>query len=111
MAQKDPRRDPVADLARLKDTNDRAIALTEALLLLSRAGNTIAEPEIVDLSLLADEAVETLLPLAEKHGVFLTIDGSSADVVGASPRWRDDCTRRVSSLIENGGAPPEYPTV
>ena len=75
MAQKDPGRDPVADLAHLKDTNDRAIALTEALLLLSRAGNAIAEPEIVDLSLLADEAVETLLPLAEKitrahHGVL-----------------------------------------
>ena len=75
VAQRDPGRDPDADLARLKDMNDRAITLTEALLTLSRAGNTIAEPEVVDLSLLADEAVETLLPLAEQYGVLLTIDG------------------------------------
>ncbi len=99
VAQKDPRRDPVADLARLKDTNDRAIALTEALLLLSRAGNTIAEPEIVDLSLLADEAVETLLPLAEQHGVVLTIDGSSVDVLGSSPLLLQMITNLVHNAI------------
>ena len=64
---------------RLSAVNNRAIALTEALLLLSRADQRAFTSENVDLSLIVEEAVETLLPLAEKHGV--TIEMSS----GASP--------------------------
>src|ERR671928_422548 len=59
---------------RLHAVNPRAIDLTEALLLLSRADQRSFPREHVDLSLIAEEATETLLPLAEKRG--LTIDTS-----------------------------------
>lgn len=70
---------------RLRAVNARAIELTEALLLLSRADRGSFPRERVDLSLIAEEAAETLLPLAERHGVaihtyadFSPIDGSAA---------------------------------
>jgi two-component system sensor histidine kinase VanS len=39
--------------------------------------------EPVDLSLLAEEATETLLPLAEKHGVTLETGGDIAPTIGS----------------------------
>ncbi|WP_157117289.1 sensor histidine kinase, partial [Nocardia flavorosea] len=53
---------------RLRTVNTRAIDLTEALLLLSRADQQSFARAHVDLSLMAEEAGETLLPLAEKRG-------------------------------------------
>jgi len=67
----------------LYDVNVRAIDLTEALLLLSRAERRSFARERVDLSLTAEEATETLLPLAEKHGVNLETSGDVAPVVGS----------------------------
>ena len=68
VARKDPSR-PTGDLvARLSSVNTRAIDLTEALLVLSRANRQAFAREPVDLSLLAESAAETLLPLAEKRG-------------------------------------------
>ncbi|MFJ5262594.1 sensor histidine kinase [Streptomyces sp. NPDC088387] len=85
VARTDPDRDPDELIDRLQAVNTRAIDLTEALLLLSRAGQGSFSREHVDLSLLAEEATETLLPLAEKHGVTIetrgditTTDGSQA---------------------------------
>src|SRR5207245_1552082 len=49
--------------------------LTEALLLLSRAEARSFTRERVDLSLLVEETTETLLPLAEKHGVTIETSG------------------------------------
>src|SRR5918997_1340127 len=60
---------------RLHFVNTRAIDLTEALLLLSRADQRSFTREHVDLSLVAEEATETLLPLAEKRG--LAVETSS----------------------------------
>jgi two-component system, OmpR family, sensor histidine kinase VanS len=51
------------DPDRLQEVNTRAIDLTEALLLLSRADQRTFTREHVDLSLIAEEATETLLPL------------------------------------------------
>lgn len=68
---------------RLRAVNARAIMLTEALLLLSRADQRSFAPEDVDLSLLAEEATETLLPLAEKHGVTIETAGGVAVAVGS----------------------------
>jgi two-component system sensor histidine kinase VanS len=73
-ARKDPTQDPGELVDRLHVVNARAIDLTEALLVLSRADQGSFTREPVDLSLLVEEATETLLPLAEKRGV--TIDGS-----------------------------------
>jgi two-component system, OmpR family, sensor histidine kinase VanS len=70
-------------LERLLAVNARAIALTEALLLLSRAEQRAFERERVDLSLAAEEAVETLLPLAEKRGVAIEASGDVAYAAGS----------------------------
>ncbi len=81
------RADPNPDTGRLMDrlhaVNTRAIDLTEALLLLSRAGQRSFTREPVDLSLLAEEATETLLPLAEKHGVTVETGGGVAPTNGS----------------------------
>src|SRR5215469_11850567 len=69
VARNDPNRNSGELDERLRAVNARAIDLTEALLLLSHAGQRSFPREHVDLSLLAEEATETLLPLAEKHGV------------------------------------------
>jgi two-component system sensor histidine kinase VanS len=80
VARSDPNRDRGELVDRLHAVNARAIDLTEALLLLSRADQGSFARELVDLSLLAEEATETLLPLAEKRG--LTVE-TSPDVTPA----------------------------
>ena len=69
VARNDPNRDTDELVDRLHAVNTRAIDLTEALLLLSRADQRSFTREHVDLSLVAEEAAETLLPLAEQRGV------------------------------------------
>ena len=68
---------------RLRAVNARAIDLTEALLLLSRADQRSFTREHVDLSLIAEEAAETLLPLAEKHGFTIETSGDITPAVGS----------------------------
>lgn len=70
-------------LERLWVVNARAIDVTEALLLLSRADQRSFTRDEVDLSLLAEEAAETLLPLAEKHGVTIDTSGEVATTTGS----------------------------
>jgi two-component system sensor histidine kinase VanS len=73
VARNDLNRDTGELVDRLHVINTRAIDLTEALLLLSRADQQSFTREHVDLSLIAEEATETLLPLAEKHGVTIEV--------------------------------------
>ena len=68
---------------RLHAVNSRAIELTEALLLLSRADQRSFVPEHVDLSLIAEEATETLLPVAEKRGVTIETAGDVTPTIGS----------------------------
>jgi two-component system sensor histidine kinase VanS len=77
VARNDPNGDNGELVDRLRAVNTRAIDLTEALLLLSRADQRSFTREPIDLSLIAEEATETLLPLAEKRGLTLE---TSADV-------------------------------
>jgi two-component system sensor histidine kinase VanS len=78
VARKDPAQDMGQLVERLHAVNARAIELIEALLLLSRTDQRSFTREAVDLSLIVEEAVETLLPLAEKHGVSIeTADGTA----------------------------------
>ncbi|MGW7282747.1 sensor histidine kinase [Streptomyces sp. NPDC054844] len=84
VARSDPDQDTGELVDRLHAVNARAIDLTEALLLLSRAEQRSFARERVDLSLVAEEAAETLLPLAEKHGVVLETSGDIAPT-GGSP--------------------------
>src|SRR6059036_1679689 len=68
---------------RLHAVNTRAIDLTEALLLLSRADQRSFTREHVDLSLVAEEATETLLPLAEKRGLTIETSGDTTPAIGS----------------------------
>jgi two-component system, OmpR family, sensor histidine kinase VanS len=68
---------------RLHAVNTRAIDLTEALLLLSRADQRSFTREHVDLSLIAEEAAETLLPLAEKRGLSVETSGETTPTIGS----------------------------
>ncbi|MFJ7955570.1 sensor histidine kinase [Streptomyces sp. NPDC096319] len=97
VARQDPTRDPGQVVERLHAANTRAIALTEALLLLSRADRTPVQRESVDLSLLAEEAAETLLPLAERRRITLDVTGGAATASG-SPEL---LLRMVTNLVQN----------
>ncbi|MFI5912179.1 sensor histidine kinase [Dactylosporangium sp. NPDC051541] len=83
VARNDPNRDGGELDERLRAVNTRAIELTEALLLLSRADQRTFTRQPVDLSLLAEEAAETLLPLAEKRGVTVSTSGAIAPADGS----------------------------
>src|SRR5207253_7287184 len=83
VARNDPNRDNGELVDRLHAVNTRAIDLTEALLLLSRADRRSFAREQVDLSLVAEEATETLLPLAERRGVIVETSGDITHAVGS----------------------------
>ena len=99
VARADPNRaaDPLVD--RLHAVNTRAIDLTEALLLLSRADRRSFTREHVDLSLMAEEATETLLPLAEKNGVALETEGDIAPTTGSPTLLLQLTTNLVHNAI------------
>ena len=82
-ARNDPNRDPDELIERLYNVNTRAIDLTEGLLLLSRADQRSFAREPVDLSLAVEEAVETLLPLADKSGVAIEVASDRAITIGS----------------------------
>jgi two-component system sensor histidine kinase VanS len=83
VARKDPSRGNGELVDRLHAVNTRAIGLTEALLLLSRADQRSFTPEDVDLSLVVEEATETLLPLAEQRGITIETSGDVAPTNGS----------------------------
>ena len=83
VARNDPNRDTGELVDRLHAVNTRAIDLTEALLLLSRADQRSFTRVHVDLSLIAEEATETLLPLAEERGVTIETSGDMTPTIGS----------------------------
>jgi two-component system, OmpR family, sensor histidine kinase VanS len=83
VANNDPNSDTGELVDRLHAVNTRAIDLTEALLLLSRADQRSFTPEHVDLSLIAEEAAETLLPLAEKRSLTIETSGDVTPAIGS----------------------------
>jgi two-component system sensor histidine kinase VanS len=99
VARNDPNRDCGELVERLRAVNARAIDLTEALLLLSRADQRSFARERVDLSLVADEAMETLLPLAEKRGVTIETSGTIAPTIGSHPLLLQMTTNLVHNAI------------
>jgi len=99
VARKDPHRDNGELVDRLQTINSRAIDLTEALLVLSRADQRSFAREEVDLSLIAEEATETLLPFAEERGVTIETSGDAAPTVGSPALLQQLTTNLVHNAI------------
>jgi two-component system sensor histidine kinase VanS len=98
VARNDPNHDNGELLARLQVVNTRAIDLTEALLLLSRSDQRSFTREPVDLSLIAEEATETFLSLAEKHDVTIKTSGDMTPIIGSEALLLQLST----NLVHNG---------
>ena len=96
-ARNDPTRDQGELIERLHTVNTRAIDLTEALLLLSRTGRGNLDREPVDLSLIAEQATETLLPLAEQRQATLDVTGHTTRTMGSAALL----LRMVTNLVQN----------
>jgi two-component system, OmpR family, sensor histidine kinase VanS len=99
VARNDLNRDAGELVDRLHAVNTRAIDLTEALLLLSRADQRSFTREHVDLSLIAEEATETLLPLAEKRGLTIETSGDIAPTIGSHALLLQLSTNLVHNAI------------
>ena len=109
VAREDPNRDSDELVERLRAVNTRAIDLTEALLLLSRTDQGSFARETVDLSLIAEEATETLLPFAEKRGVTLRTSGEITPTLGSPALLLQLTTNLVHNAIVHNL--PEHGTV
>ncbi len=99
VARNDPNRDTGELVDRLHAVNTRAIDLTEALLLLSRADQRSFAREHVDLSLIAEEATETLLPLAEERGLTIETSGDMTPTIGSHALLLQLTTNLVHNAI------------
>jgi two-component system sensor histidine kinase VanS len=96
---RDPNRDGADLVDRLHVINTRAIDLTEALLVLSRADQRSFTRAGVDLSLIAEEATETLLPFAEKRGLTIETSGDMALTIGSHALLLQMTTNLVHNAI------------
>src|ERR1700761_4451112 len=83
VARNDPNHANGELVDRLHAVNSRAIDLTEALLLLSRADQRAFGRERGDLPLIAEEATEMLLPFAEERGVVIETSGDATSAIGS----------------------------
>src|SRR6476661_3486229 len=99
VARNDPDRDADELVDRLRAVNTRAIDLTEALLLLSRADQRSFTREHVDLSLVAEEAAETLLPLADERGLTVETSGDLTPTIGSRALLLQLSTNLVHNAI------------
>ncbi len=108
VAHNDPARESDELVERLRYVNARAIELTEALLMLSRAERRSFTREEVDLSLVAEEATETLLPLAEGRGTAVRTTGDVTTTTGSTALILQMVTNLVHNAIvhnlEEGGS-------
>ncbi len=99
VARSDPECDNGELVERLHTVNTRAIDLTEALLLLSRADRRSFSPERVDLSLIAQEATETLLPFAETRRVTIEVSVGVTPTIGSHALLLQMITNLVHNAI------------
>jgi two-component system sensor histidine kinase VanS len=99
VARNDQNHDNGELVDRLHSVNTRAIDLTEALLLLSRADQRSFARDDVDLSLVMEEAAETLLPLAENRGLTIETSGDVTPTVGSHTLLLQLTTNLVHNAI------------
>ena len=84
---------------RLHAVNVRAIDLTEALLLLSRTDQRTFAREPADMSLIAEEATETLVALAEARGVTIETSGEAASTIGSPALLLQMATNLIHNAV------------
>ncbi len=105
-------RDPDADhdqlVTTLQDVGDRAIGLTEALLLLSRADNRTFTRGAVDVALCAEDAAETLVASADERGITLETSLGATPTVG-SPALLRQMTTKPRAPRDRPRPPTEAP--
>jgi two-component system sensor histidine kinase VanS len=99
VARNDRRRGNDELVDRLHTVNSRAIDLTEALLLLSRADQRSFVRDAVDLSLIAEEATEALLPFAERRGATIETSGDITATIGSPALLLQMATNLVHNAI------------
>jgi two-component system sensor histidine kinase VanS len=99
VAREDPNRDDGELVDRLHAVNSRAIDLTEALLLLSRADQRSFNRDCIDLSLIVEEAAETLLPIAEERGITIETVGDVTPINGSHALLLQLTTNLVHNAI------------
>ncbi|MFJ6677926.1 sensor histidine kinase [Microbacterium sp. NPDC091382] len=104
VARSDPDRDVDDLLSRLAAVNERGVELVEGLLLLARADRGGFPQASVDLSLLAEDAAETLLPLAEARGVELVVRGDEAAAFGSSSLLGQVALNLLQNALIHGDA-------
>jgi two-component system sensor histidine kinase VanS len=109
VARNDPNRVNGELVETLHAVNTRAVDLTEALLLLSRADQRSFTPEHVEMSVIVEEATETLLPLAEKRGVRIETSGEETPTNGSHALLLQMTTNLVHNAIVHNL--PEHGTV
>jgi two-component system sensor histidine kinase VanS len=109
VARNEPNGDNGELVQRLHAVNTRAIDLTEALLLLSRTDQRSFTRGPVDLSLLAEEATETLLPLAAERRVTIETSANPTPTVGSRPLLLQLTTNLIHNAIVHNQ--PEAGTV
>ena len=109
VARKDPNHDTGELVDRLHALNTRSIDLTEALLVLSRADQRAFTRARVDLSLVVEEATETLLPLAEQRGITIETSGDMTPTLGSHTLLLQLTTNLVHNAIVHNL--PEHGTV
>lgn len=101
VAARTPDRDPSELVARLRSVNDRAVALTESLLLLARSGAHVPDGAVVDLALFAEEAIEDALDGAAARGVRLRHDVATAPVRGSASLLQQLLTNLVQNAVRH----------
>jgi two-component system sensor histidine kinase VanS len=109
VARSDPGRDTDELIDRLYAVNARAIDLTQALLLLSRADQRSFIPEPVDLSLIVEEAAEALLGVAEQRGVCIETSAEVAPTFGSHALLLQTTTNLIDNAIVHNV--PDHGTV
>jgi two-component system sensor histidine kinase VanS len=104
VARNDPDRDDGELVDRLQAVNSRAIGVVENLLLLSRADQGAFTLEPVDLSLIAEEAIETLVHLADERDVSIETSGDIAPTVGSRALLLQLTTNLIHNAIVHNQA-------
>ncbi|MBI9113675.1 sensor histidine kinase [Sanguibacter suaedae] len=105
VAAADPDVDTGTLVARLSAANDRAVAVTEALLLIARTDAAPPERTTVDLALVLEDAVETFAGLAESRGTALHLGAQPAWVSGNEPLLLHLAANLVqNAVVHNTGA-------